>query len=85
MKIPEGFQPLIEKVIANDKSLNAIAMAAAVMGNKAALDCVAKIAEASRDKEEIIYAEFDLDENQKQREYWGLLKDRRPDMYKDIC
>ena len=45
----------------------------------------AKIAEASRDKEEIIYAEFDLDENQKQREYWGLLKDRRPDMYKDIC
>ena len=45
----------------------------------------AKIAEASRNKEEIIYAEFDLDENKKQREYWGLLKDRRPDMYKDIC
>ena len=44
-----------------------------------------KISEASRDKEEIIYAEFDLDENKKQREYWGLLKDRRPDMYKDIC
>jgi len=41
----------------------------------------AKIAEASRDKEEIIYAEFDLQENMKQREYWGLLRDRRPDRY----
>ena len=44
----------------------------------------AKIAEASRDKEEIIYASFDLEENQKQREYWGLLRDRRPDMYKKL-
>ena len=45
----------------------------------------AKIAEASRDKEEIIYAEFDLQENAKQREYWGLLRDRRPEVYGDIC
>ncbi len=44
-----------------------------------------KVAEASRDKEEILYAAFDLEENVKQREYWGLLRDRRPDMYKDIC
>ena len=44
-----------------------------------------KVAEASRDKEQILYAAFDLDENAKQREYWGLLRDRRPDMYKDIC
>uniref|UniRef100_UPI00262AB774 nitrilase-related carbon-nitrogen hydrolase n=1 Tax=Sulfurimonas sp. TaxID=2022749 RepID=UPI00262AB774 len=44
----------------------------------------AKVAEASRDKEEILYAAFDLDENAKQREYWGLLRDRRPAMYKDI-
>jgi len=41
----------------------------------------AKIAEASRDKEEILYGEFDLEENSKQREYWGLLRDRRPDVY----
>jgi len=41
----------------------------------------AKVAEASRDKEEIIYAEFDLEENAKQREYWGLLKDRVPTAY----
>ena len=36
------------------------------------------------DKEEIIYAEFDLEENAKQREYWGLLKDRRPSCYTDL-
>lgn len=41
----------------------------------------AKIAEASRDKEEVLYAEFDLEENAKQREYWGLLRDRREETY----
>ncbi|WP_457743729.1 N-carbamoylputrescine amidase [Sulfurimonas sp.] len=45
----------------------------------------AKIAEASRDKEEIIYAEFDLQDISKQREYWGLLRDRRPTMYEKLC
>lgn len=45
----------------------------------------AKISEASRDKEEIIYAEFDLKEIKKQREYWGLLRDREPSQYKDLC
>jgi len=44
----------------------------------------AKIAEASRDKEEIIYGEFDLEDNAKQREYWGLLRDRRPNCYNDL-
>ena len=44
----------------------------------------AKIAEASRDKEEIIYADFDLEENAKQREYWGLLRDRREETYKEL-
>ncbi|MEA1891517.1 MAG: N-carbamoylputrescine amidase [Campylobacterota bacterium] len=39
------------------------------------------IAQASRDKEEIIYAEFDLQENAKQREYWGLIRDRKPKTY----
>ena len=43
-----------------------------------------KIAEATRDKEEIIYGDFDLEENAKQREYWGLLKDRRPSCYSDL-
>jgi N-carbamoylputrescine amidase len=45
----------------------------------------AKIAEASRDKEEIIYAEFDIEENQKQRYYWGLIRDRQPKAYDVIC
>jgi N-carbamoylputrescine amidase len=45
----------------------------------------AKIAEASRDKEEIIYAEFDIEENQKQRYYWGLIRDRQPNAYDVIC
>ena len=44
----------------------------------------AKIAEASREKEEIIYASFDLEENAKQREYWGLLRDRKPAMYTEL-
>jgi len=45
----------------------------------------AKIAEASRDKEEIIYADFDLEENKRQRKYWGLLRDRRVEAYESIC
>ena len=43
-----------------------------------------KIAEGSREKEEIIYADFDLRENAKQREYWGLLRDRKPSTYQDL-
>ena len=42
------------------------------------------IAEASRDKQEIIYAVFDLEENALQREYWGLLRDRRPATYSKL-
>ncbi len=44
-----------------------------------------KTAEASREREEIIYSEYDLEENRKQREYWALLKDRRPGMYEAVC
>ena len=42
------------------------------------------IAEASRDKEEVIYASFDLEEMARQREYWGLLRDRRPSAYIEL-
>ncbi len=45
----------------------------------------AKIAEASRDKQEIIYANFDLENIAKQREYWALLRDRREETYSQIC
>ena len=44
----------------------------------------AKLVEASRDSEVIIYAPFDLEENRKIQEYWGLLRDRRPECYSDI-
>ena len=43
------------------------------------------IAEASRDKEEIIYASYDLEADATQREYWALLKDRRAEMYDEVC
>ncbi|MDD2651495.1 MAG: N-carbamoylputrescine amidase [Sulfurimonas sp.] len=45
----------------------------------------AKIAEASRDKEEILFADFDIEENQKQRHYWGLIRDRQPWAYAEVC
>lgn len=44
-----------------------------------------KIAEAPRGEETIIYGEYDLDADRKQREYWGLFKDRRPEMYEEVC
>ena len=44
----------------------------------------AKIADASRDAEEILIASFDLEENRKQRDYWALFADRRPDCYGEI-
>ncbi len=42
------------------------------------------VAHASRDKEEIIYAEYDFEENRKMRSSWGLFRDRRPECYKEI-
>ncbi|HCG8423002.1 TPA: N-carbamoylputrescine amidase [Vibrio parahaemolyticus] len=41
----------------------------------------AKIAEASREGETIIYAEIDLAATAKARHAWGLFRDRRPDLY----
>jgi N-carbamoylputrescine amidase len=42
------------------------------------------IAEASRDKEEILTAELDLEELEKARVEWGIFRDRRPELYKAI-
>ena len=44
-------------------------------------ECVER---ASRDEEEIIYAEYDFDEIRKNRLSWGLFRDRRPECYKEI-
>ena len=40
--------------------------------------------EASRDKEEILIVEVDLEENHIFRRNWGLFRDRRTDLYKEI-
>lgn len=40
-----------------------------------------KVAEGSRDKEEILYSEFDVQANREHRHYWGLIRDRRPECY----
>ena len=39
------------------------------------------VMQASRDKEEIVHGESDLDENRDLRVSWGLFRDRRPQMY----
>lgn len=44
----------------------------------------AKIAEASRDTEEIVTASFDLEEIARQRRYWALFEDRRPECYEAL-
>lgn len=43
-----------------------------------------KIAEASRDCEEILLAEFDLDQTAAKRAEWGIFRDRRPELYRPI-
>jgi N-carbamoylputrescine amidase len=43
-----------------------------------------KVTEASRDKEEILYSEFDVQANREHRHYWGLIRDRRPECYGEI-
>jgi len=42
------------------------------------------IADGSRDKEEILYADFELDAMDTDRLSWGLFRDRRPEMYKAV-
>lgn len=42
------------------------------------------LVQASRDKEEILYQEYDLDKIREDRLAWGLFRDRRPEVYIDI-
>lgn len=44
----------------------------------------AKVVESDRDSQDIIVAEFDLDEMQRTRSSWGLFRDRRPDLYGEL-
>lgn len=40
-----------------------------------------KVAEAAREEGSVLTAEFDLDEVAEARRYWGVFRDRRPDLY----
>jgi N-carbamoylputrescine amidase len=42
------------------------------------------LAEAGRTEEEVLVAEFELDQLERQRLEWGIFRDRRPDLYKII-
>jgi len=43
------------------------------------------VAEAGREEEAVLVAEFDLDELEMRRADWGIFRDRRPDLYRAIC
>lgn len=43
------------------------------------------IAQASRDKEEVLIAELNLDHIAEVRDLWQFYRDRRPDMYSPLC
>ncbi|SVC29380.1 uncharacterized protein METZ01_LOCUS282234 [marine metagenome] len=43
-----------------------------------------KIAEGSRDKEEVLLGKVNLSEAEKLRTVWGTFRDRRPEPYKDL-
>lgn len=42
------------------------------------------VAQASKDNEEIIFAEADFDADKTARAAWGIFRDRRPDLYRAI-
>ena len=42
------------------------------------------VCQASRDKEEIVYGQSDLDAVREMRDSWGLFRDRRPEIYKKL-
>ncbi|MEI9982006.1 MAG: N-carbamoylputrescine amidase [Aliidongia sp.] len=45
----------------------------------------AKVAEAGRDGDAVLVAGFDLDQIRRQRDSWGVFRDRRPELYGAIA
>ena len=43
------------------------------------------IAQASRDKDELLVADLDFDEIKEVRDLWQFYRDRRPETYKELC
>jgi len=44
-----------------------------------------RVAEAGRQEETVLLAEFDLDQLEKERLEWGIFRDRRPELYRILC
>lgn len=44
-----------------------------------------KVVEAAREDGKVLTAAFDLDEIADTRSYWGVFRDRRPDLYQTLC
>lgn len=44
-----------------------------------------KIVEATREDGKVLVASFDLDAVAETRRYWGVFRDRRPDLYRTLC
>jgi N-carbamoylputrescine amidase len=42
------------------------------------------VAEAARDRDELVTAELDLDQIREVRNVWQFYRDRRPESYQDI-
>jgi N-carbamoylputrescine amidase len=42
------------------------------------------VAQASRDKDEVLTADLDLDKIAEVRKTWQFFRDRRPDMYQSL-
>jgi N-carbamoylputrescine amidase len=43
------------------------------------------VAEGSRDKDELVTAELDLDRIREVRNVWQFFRDRRPETYSGLC
>lgn len=86
---------LLPVVAANRIGLETVEPCEANGGQKSALDFYgssfmtdgtgALVADASRDKEEILLHTYDLDALAEDRLSWGLFRDRRPECYGRIC
>ena len=44
-----------------------------------------KVAEANRTEETVLTHTFDLDDLKEKRSYWGIFRDRRPELYGNVA
>ena len=85
---------IVPVLAANRYGVETVIPSAANAGQKSSLDFYGSsfvtdetgevIYQASRDQEEIVYGESDLDAVAEMRNSWGLFRDRRPEIYRGI-